>query len=60
MIWAVIQKFATRPNAEGFIRDNQTRRNAKYYGKPLLLVLDSEAKDKMWWMIITEQRNYDE
>lgn len=60
IVWTVIKKFATKPNAEGFIRDNQRRINAKYYLQPLLLILDPEEPELRWKIAVKERRGVSE
>jgi hypothetical protein len=55
-LYTVIARFATRQNAEGFIREHQTRKNAKWHLKPLILILDPLAHEKHWLIAVLEFR----
>lgn len=49
----IVYRCATRINADGFLRGQRTRENAKYHNEQLLLVLDPKAKDGLVWLIVS-------
>ena len=57
--WTIIKKFATRPYAEGFIRKEKTYPTSKYFFRDLLLIIDPEDKDQMYYKIATKVYDYE-